>query len=461
VVAGSVLRVWALGSHRLGFDEAFTALADRRPLGDLLHYLRTQDSHPPLDYLLRLPLARAGASEWMLRTPSVLCSVGALALFAWWMRGRGPAGVVATGLLAAGAFQLEHGRDARMYAELELIGVAAACLTDAWLRRPRRWHATALGALVGVGLLTHVSTFLLVAGLMFAPGLRTDRDAWRWRCGLVLGVAVWALSWGPSFLVQSRGHHSSWIPPTTLPHLVEAIGRLMTPEPGLHLVLLVAVLAGTALILRTDRRLGRVFASCVVLPIALAAVTGLAAPVWLDRTLTLFSWGPLLALGFLVAEITRHSRPLGVCAVLILAWVTVRPGIDEVAAPSSADVAVRHLEQVARNGDVVASDPGRRLGLLVWSLGVRRDINTRPVSIRDSPEIGGVLLGDGPATDRVWLLTSVRRRARRAQPHRCAHDWSVDGLHLSCLRARITSGTPRPSVTIPLTVVRRVAGATP
>ena len=136
MVVGAVLRLWGLGAHRLGYDEAFTAMAGRMSLGDLLAYLRTHDSHPPLDYLLRAPLARTGVNEFLFRLPSVVCSAGALALFAWRMRRYALAGVIATALLAVSDFELTHGRTARMYAELELIGVLAAVLADSWLRRP-------------------------------------------------------------------------------------------------------------------------------------------------------------------------------------------------------------------------------------------------------------------------------------------------------------------------------------
>src|SRR6476659_7063023 len=145
VLVGATLRLWGLGANRLGFDEAFTAMAGRLPVGDLFSYLGVRDSHPPLDYLLRAPLARAGVDELLFRLPSAICSIGAVVLFAWWMRRRGLAGMVAIGLLAVSAFQLVHGREARMYAELELIGVAVAVLDDTWLRRPRAWHACVVG----------------------------------------------------------------------------------------------------------------------------------------------------------------------------------------------------------------------------------------------------------------------------------------------------------------------------
>ena len=73
-------------------------------------YLEVRDSYPPLDYLLRAPLARVGSDEFWFRFPSVVCSIGAVALFAWWMRRHGIQGMIATALLAVSAFELVHGR---------------------------------------------------------------------------------------------------------------------------------------------------------------------------------------------------------------------------------------------------------------------------------------------------------------------------------------------------------------
>ena len=100
------------------------------------------------------------------------------------------------------AFQVLHGREVRMYPELELIGVGAAVLADSWLRQPRRWHAPLVGALTLVCLLTHVSGFLLGAGFLALAGRRTDREAWRWRAALAaarrgLGRAVGSVVPGP------------------------------------------------------------------------------------------------------------------------------------------------------------------------------------------------------------------------------------------------------------------------
>jgi len=371
VVVGAVLRLWGLGAHRLRYDEAFTAMAGRLPLGDLFSYLRTHDSHPPLDYLLRAPLARAGVNEFVFRLPSVACSVGALALFAWWMRRYGVAGIVATALLAVSDFELTHGRTARMYAELELIGVLAAVLADAWLRRPRRWHAPALGTLVLVGLLTHVQVFLLGGGLLALPGLRRDREAWQWRAAVAAGGVGWALLWGRSFLVQARGGHSEWIPRTTIDRMLHTFGGIVTSKPALHLLVLVAVGAGGVVLWRQDRRLARVAVCCSVVPAGLAAVAGTVAPVLIDRTLTVAAWGMFLALGFLVAGLGRRSRLLGAVATLTLASVVLPAAVHGIVVPSNPDLALRHLASVAQPGDVIATRPADKFPELAWSIGVR------------------------------------------------------------------------------------------
>jgi hypothetical protein len=433
VALGGLVRVWGLGAPRLGFDEAFTAMAGRKPLGSLFAYLRVRDSHPPLDYLLRAPLARAGASELVFRLPSVICSVAALAVFAWWMRRRGVAGVVATALLAASAFQITFGREARMYAELELIGVVVAVMAEAWLHEPRSWHAPAIGALSFVGLMTHVSMFLLVAGLALLAGLRRDRDAWRWRAALLAALVGWAVLWGPTFLVQSRGGHSSWIPRTTVDGLIRTFGALVTPRASLQLAAVAAVVAGSVLVWQSRTRLSRVFVCCALAPAVLASLAGLVAPVLLDRTMTLWSWGPCMAFGFLVAHLLHRSRVLGVVALMTAAVLLLPSAVDTVTASSNVDLAVRRIEAVARPGDVIASRPGNRLHLLLWSVSVRRHEPARGVRLAGLGNSLGVAVGDGPLTGRTWLLESNGPIHETGKP-RCARDRTFGALHVVCWR---------------------------
>src|SRR5664279_3482638 len=395
IAIGAVLRLWDLGTSRLNYDESFTAMAGRLPVGKLFDFLGAHDSHPPLDYLVRLPLARAGVSELWFRLPSVVFSLGALILFAYWMRSRGRVGVIATALMALDAFQVTHAREARMYAEMELIGVAAAVLAASWLERPRRWHAPLVGVLVLVGLLTHVSMFLLAGGLFALAGRRADREAWRWRAAIALGALGWLILWGPIFVTQASGGHSSWIAPTTLTGLATAIGRLITFDPSLAVAATVLVAVGGALIWRRDRVLGRVWLSCWVVPVGIAALAGLLEPVVLDRTFTVVSWAPLLAIAFVLDWLFRRNLAVGALASVALLALIVPSAVNVITQPTGPDAPLRRLELVVRPGDVVAVRPASKAPELQWSLGVRNRFETHAVRVPDVPGASALAVGSG------------------------------------------------------------------
>jgi hypothetical protein len=440
VVVGAGFRFWGLGAHRLGFDDAFTTMASRLAPSRLFGYLRLHDSHPPLDYLLREPFSRVFTSAWWLQFPSAACSVAALALFAWWMRGRGRLGVIATALFAVSAFQIAHGREIRMYPELEVLGVAAAMIAESWLTRPRRWHARAIGALTLACLLLHVSGFLLGAGLLALAGLRTDREAWRWRGALALALAGWAVLWGPSFLTQSQGGHSDWIPRTTPNRVVTTIGRLVTSGPSPVLLLVcAAVVAGAVLLVRSDRRLGRVWLCCVAVPIGLAALSGIVAPVLLDRTLTVSSWGAVLAVAYLADRVLRSSRVLGAVALAALVLVMLPPSVHAVTRPSTPDVALGHLDAVVRPGDVVAIRPRVKAPELTWSIGVHAHRATSAADVDGLANTAAVVV-DAPSgtptvmTGRIWLLDWNRRPIEPGYAD-CAPVWRSGTARVLCLRA--------------------------
>ncbi len=434
VGVGTVLRFWGLGASRLNYDESFTAVAGRLQLGTLFSFLRAHDSHPPLDYLLRAPLARAGVSELWFRAPSALLSFGALALFAWAMRSRGRLGVIATALMAVSAFQVVHGREARMYAELELIGVAVAVLAMAWQSKPRRVHAYALGALVFIGLLTHVSMFLLAAGLLVLPGRRTDRDAWHWRLAIVLAGLGWTLLWSPAFLAQAGGGHSAWIPPTTLSTLTTAVGRLLTFAPALALVAAVATIAGGVMLRRSDAVLGRVWICCFALPLGLAALLGLVEPVVLDRTFTLMAWAPCLAVACLLDLLVSRRPLLGIATLAAVFVVLVPSTIATIQVPTGPDTPLRVLASRAKPGDVIAVRPATKAPEIAWSLGVRGGHPVERVAVPGVPNAFGIRLGPGRPSGRTWLLDwrSYRVPPVSAAP-RCATRWTWGHTHIRCL----------------------------
>ncbi len=444
---GAAFRLWQLGRSRLGYDESFTAIAGRMSFGRMITFLTNNDSHPPLDYLIHAPLAHLGASDFVFRLPSAIFSITALGLFALWMRPRGRVGVIATALLAISTFEIVHGRTARMYAEVELLGVGMAMLADAWMRRPRRWHAPVLALLVLLGLLTHVSFFLVSAGLFVVPGLRRDRPAWKWRGAIVAGGLGWALLWGPHFLVQTRGGHSDWIPRTTASTFVTAVGQLVTANAGLHLVAVLAIVAGGVLLHRREPRFSRLWICGFVIPIGLAAFFGLFAPVLIDRTLTATAWAPMFAVAVVLDQAIRRFRLLGAVALACVVVVSLQGSVAAVRRASGPNTALNQLESVVRAGDVVAVTPRSKYVELQWSLGVRSERGpAQPVDIVGVGPARAITLTGHPPTGRIWLLDFHGKGKPLVRPaDQCAPAWQHGSTRVECLWASggVTAQTVR------------------
>jgi uncharacterized membrane protein len=439
VVVGAAWRLWHLGAQLYTFDEAFTAVAARQPLGDLLHFLRHADSHPPLDYLIRLPFARGSFDLVALRLPSVLFSVGALAIFAGWMRRRGWVGVLATFFMAVGAFPVFFGREARMYALLELLGVLAAVVADAWSRRPRGRLALAIGVIVLLASLDHVSGLVLGAGLLVVPGRRRDRDARHWQTGVLAGLAAWCLLWGPSFLDQAGAKTNSWIPPTSVRSLVQAVGRLVTLTYAPETLMFVLVVAGYVALRRWDGQLGRTAWCCSVLPIAGFAAMGLVSPVLIERSLTVAAWAAPLSLAALVGELASRRRLLAVVVGGLVTLLVVTSGIDVLRERWEPDAVTRHARAVTRPGDVVAVAPGWWSPLFEYGVAVAGGADPKPTS---APIANAVAfrIGTATPTGRTWLVTRRVDRAAIETFEPCSDDWFDGVFHVRCVRVPGTGG---------------------
>ena len=436
VVVGVALRLWRSTTNGLTFDESYTAIVSRRPLGSLLDYLRHTDLHPPLDYILRMPLGHAGASDFALRLPSVVFSSAALALFAWWMRKRGWVGVIATVLVAVSTFQLIYGGEARMYALLQLVGVAAAVIGERWLRTPRPWHAWAISGLVLVAVFDHVQGFLLAAGLLALAGARRDREAWRWRVGLCAAGALWALVWGPSFLEQRNLRWSSWMPRTTVGGIADTVSRQLVFAEGVAPIVFVAVLLGGVCLVRSDRLLGRLWIACGVVPFALASVIGLFEGFLFDRTLSIAAWAPPLAVAWLLGEIVRRWRLIGVAAAVCVVLLALVDSSTFLAVKRwDYDLSVARLQRVAEPGDVIAVQPQLYGALVDWRIGVRGDQPTQHTRVAAIPGSFALRVGNGAESGRVWLLAPAGNRTDFPGYTRCAPRWTDDVTEIVCLRA--------------------------
>ena len=387
------------------------------------------------------------------------------------MRERGWLGVIATTLMAVSTFQVLYGGDARMYALLQLLGVAAAIITEQWLRAPARWHAWAIGAVLLVALFDHVSGALLGAGLLAVAGLRRDRDAWRWRFVVTGAGLVWLVVWGPVMLDQLGGQWASWIPRTTPLGFAQTVSRQITLAEAVAPFVLAAVIGGGVVLCRRDRVLGRLWLALGVLPFALAAVIGVFASFLFDRTLTLASWAPLLALAFLLDAARRRWRMAGTAiALTVVLIVTTASCTFFLDKRWDYDLSVERLEQVARPGDVIAVRPARYGILVDWRIGVRGDRATRHVRVPDLGDADTLLRERWPSDDRTACGCSRRsgagptsratRGARRGGPTTSPRSSASATTRPSTLRTEHPfDRSTRPGTLVPVADTITIRGA--
>jgi hypothetical protein len=436
LIAAMLLRGWDLGRPDLSFDETFTLDVARRSLTAIPAAVRDLDAHPPLDYLLRHPVAVGDATVVGLRLPSVVLSVAAVAAAALWLRRRGWLGAMAVVLMAIAPFQIEFGREARMYAGMALLGTLAAWLATAWLERPRSRLAVAAGVVVAVALALHVSGLFMAAGLLAVAGARRDRAAWTWRGALAVAGLAWVALWGPAFLEQARRTENGWIPLTTPAGAARALNQLINSYPAAAWVGVAAIVAGGVVIVRSaDTPLRRTWVCCFALPAVLLLVTGMRMHVLLPRTLAFASWGPLLALAAIVDWARRRWTVLGVGAAVAVA-VLIVPSV--VAAPwrgpAEHEAAFDHAAAHARIGDAVAVHPAWLRPLVAWRLGVEPEGPSS--SIRLPRTLSGAARVRGERwTGRVWLIEPVTYLADTTGFRSCGPAAVQGAYRVRCLDA--------------------------
>jgi 4-amino-4-deoxy-L-arabinose transferase-like glycosyltransferase len=233
VLLAFALRVHRLDAQSLWYDEAVTAQVASQGVAELTRWT-ADDIQPPLYYYVEASWTRlAGRGEWALRFPSLIA--GVLIVPALWVLARRLFGqdldgriaaLVAAVLAALSPLYLYYSQEARMYAQLTLLGVVAGyALLRAFEARQRRVEILWWAGFVFSGaamLYTHYfGAFLLLAyGLWFliawAPEVaraRSRRPAVRslgFAVGSALAIAALYLPWLPAMLTRYRVDRSYW-----------------------------------------------------------------------------------------------------------------------------------------------------------------------------------------------------------------------------------------------------------
>jgi len=330
------LWLYHLDASDLTFDEAATYFVARRPLLDILEYLRgAVREHPPIYYLLVHGwMTLAGASEFSLRFFSVGMGLIALTLTGRLARLTIPptsplTQFVATTMLAVVPGMAYYARDARMYSLGTVWTLLSAILflrgwagTRAW---PRRAALVGLTTIHCLALLTH---YYLLLPILAQPLVLLITRRWRpflaW-CAIHSVPALVGLTWlrlapGLQMTTNSLWPHLAIIAPTRF-RIFHLLGKtLFSPVLGVHFHLLYILLALTAvgvlLALWRRRAVGVWLALVLTLPPALAfALPQPPAPRYL-AFLTPIAILPLTLLCVTPLHLIRNPQP----AIRRLTW---------------------------------------------------------------------------------------------------------------------------------------------
>lgn len=226
---GAGLRLATLGRQSLWLDEGFSYWMANRPWTTLLASLPNNDTHPPLHYLILQPMIALGGSEWLLRLPSALAGIASIGLL--FALGKElfdrKTGLIAAFILAIAPFHLWFAQEARMYALVAVLSLAAGLFAARALRTNRRRDWLLFGLCEGLALLADVAAiwFVLAVNTAWLLSVRKywrSQRFWPWLAAQLLALALYLL-WLPSSLQQLSNGITGWIPPATLTVLARTL----------------------------------------------------------------------------------------------------------------------------------------------------------------------------------------------------------------------------------------------
>jgi mannosyltransferase len=376
----AALRFAALGAESFWYDEAFAAALAREPLADLLSGAARDLGNPPLyPALLHVWAAVFGWSDAGLRALSAVAGVATVPLtFALVRRLTGDAWVAlgAAALLAVSPFHVYLGQEARTFALLTLLGVAALWSLLAAADRPRsvlRWSAHA--AAVFAALYAHYFALFLVPACLLvlaARGLLRREVLLPWAASLAIAALPY-LTWVPALLDQmsTAGNLArsaeSWQLQVLATPLAWAVGTTLVWKGedawagGLVLAGIATLamgLAALAAFRRARRRDALAIAAWLAPSIAFPiAISALASPLYHVRYVALVApaFYALVALG--LATVRPALRAALLVAMLVPAALSIgRYHARDVKHDWRA--AVHAIEAAAGDGEPVVFDAG-------------------------------------------------------------------------------------------------------
>ncbi|KPL12187.1 hypothetical protein AMJ85_01710 [candidate division BRC1 bacterium SM23_51] len=207
ILVGGAMRLYALGEKALWVDE-INSVQHAKTVEVLMDHCRT-GHEPPLRYLLVWALQRAPNPDFAVRLPAAVLGTLSILLMLWvgerlwnWR-----AGVVAAVLLLLSPWHLNHSQDARYYAVMLFLALAAVGLAVRIVEQPRplwRWVVLAIVcaldlyiSYVALFAVAPVAGYLMWSGLWSWLGLREREQAKAFLRGAAVGAVVGFLCLAP------------------------------------------------------------------------------------------------------------------------------------------------------------------------------------------------------------------------------------------------------------------------
>lgn len=334
VAVASATCMAKIDAQPLSWDEAVTANAAARPLPALWHLLRHTDGPLGLYYafmhvwmLLARDIGGPPVELW-LRLPSALAAIAAVALtVVMASRLYGPlSGLISGLILAVQPLFIFYATDARPYAIVTLLAVAAGLVLLSILEAPTKIRLAGYGLLVLVAIYIQFwMIFVVAAHAIVVLATRRARLRYAITVGLVAIASVPLVH-----LSSGENREIGWIPAPTVGSTIDFVDRVWGGVVGLVVLWVLVQSVASRLMDRNRVRTPRVgvgtprvrtlmiAAWAIVPPVALIAVSAWQ-PVLIPRYALLCV--PATAVG-IVAVLRHFRRPVAVTLVVTLLAVS-------------------------------------------------------------------------------------------------------------------------------------------
>lgn len=445
IALATALRLYRLGAQPLWIDED-ASFEDSVAFAHAGIAGLATDHVAPLHTVLLWAVSRVGgASEWVLRLPSVVASVLCVPVAFALVRqlfGDVRVALLSAALIAVSPFAIWYAQEARMYALLMLLALVHIHWSWPVVRRDlRAGELAALALVTTLGLYTHhymlllsgtFGLFLLLAGGLsgIAATLRTRRF-WAWSATQVIALALFGFwLWITADKLGNDAGFSKpaailWAPyalfnfvtgPTFGPSTAELRGDVGAALRGEAIPIVLAgvaaaivSLAGVRAALRPPRRLaGAWLLTWLLAPLALAILATLLTRIQFNVRYVVFSFPALMILFALALDdalaaprsrwpvLLAGTVTIGVMAVSLGNWFTgTRYGKEDLRSAAAV------VGPAARTGVPVVADNQRAIPILIYY--------KAPIS-RDTLAVDNIASGRTPEIVTATLDRAARRR---------------------------------------------------